>query len=193
MLLTDRFLNSHRLFHRDGVAFLIPGLWSTTVACSEFQMFSAHHTEAVGCWAYQQRAMWPWWDRLVGFFSFCFSRSFDQRENLMTCHLILLKFPVISVMNRLFGVMMVLRKLHYCRIRGEEIACSDMSPRCVFGSYHQLLCFYMTFFESIFVCISLYSSTFIFRKYAIKLKWIGSIQLNPQKIKANKPKLASDV
>lgn len=69
----------------------------------------------------------------------------------MICHLILLKFPVISVMNRLFGVMMVLRKLHYCRIRGEEIACSDMSPRRVFGSYHQLPCFYITFFESIFL------------------------------------------
>lgn len=154
MLLTDRFLNSHRLFHRAGVAFLIPGLWSTTVACSEFQMFSAQHAEAVGCCANQQRAMWPWWDHLVvffSFFSFIFSRSFDQRENLMTCHLILLKFPVISVMNRLFGAMMVLRKLHYCRIRGEEIACSDVSPRCVFGSHHQLPSFSITFFESLFL------------------------------------------
>lgn len=74
----------------------------------------------------------------------------------MTCHLILLKFPVISVMNRLFGVVMVLRKLHYCRIRGEEIACSDMSPRCVFGSYHQLPCFYITFFESYVLNLFLY-------------------------------------
>lgn len=60
MLLTDRFLNSHRLFHRAGVAFLIPGLWSTMVACSEFQMFSAgDRAEAVGGCADQQRAMWP--------------------------------------------------------------------------------------------------------------------------------------
>lgn len=157
MLLTDRFLNSHRLFHRAGVAFLIPGLWSTTVACSEFQMFSAQHAEAVGCWASQQRAMWPWWDHLVGFFFLFFFLffSFLWPEGEFND----LPFdPVeISVMNRLFGVMMVLRKLHYCRIRGEEIACSDVSPRCVFGSYHQLPCFYITYLFWIFIFNSLHS------------------------------------
>lgn len=115
------------LLHRAGVAFLIPGLWSAMVACSEFQMLSAGYgTEAAGGWAHQQRAVWPQWHHLVAFFYFS-SLSFDQRENLMTCHLILLKFPVISVMNSLFGAMMVLRKVHYCRVWGEEISCSGMS------------------------------------------------------------------
>lgn len=140
-----------------------------------------------------------------GFFPVFFSLlSFDQRENLMTCHLILLKFPVISVMNRLFGVTMVSRKLHYCRIRGEEIACSDMSPRCVFGSDHQLPCFGLRSFESLF--ITRHSQPFLyvnhcaaallcFPKCAIKLKWIGLIQLNSKKKKiiANEPQLDSGV
>lgn len=115
-----------------GVALLIPGLRSRSVACSQFQMFLCREM----CSACRPLGSPGGGNIASEALEFFFFFSFNQRGNLMICHLILLKSPVISMMNRQLGVMLVLRKRQHCRSWGEEIACwhaGDASSECIFS------------------------------------------------------------
>lgn len=101
MLLTDRFLSSHRLEWL--CLFLGCGLgqWLVLNARCLTRGEYTHSLQDVGVASRGQCSP----DGVIR------ASPIDQRENLMTCHMILFKSPVISMMNRQFGVMLVLNKL----------------------------------------------------------------------------------
>lgn len=96
MLLTDRFLSSHRLEWL--CLFLGCGLGQWLVLNARcLTAGETHNLQDAGVASRGRCSL----NGVIGVF------PLDQRENLMTCHLILLKSPVISMMSRQFGVVLV--------------------------------------------------------------------------------------
>ncbi len=129
MLLTDRFLSSHRLEWL--CLFLGCGLGQRLVLNA--RCLTAGETHSVQDAGVASRGRCSL-NGVIGVF------PLDQRENLMTCHLILLKFTVISMMSTQFGLIMVLNKLQQeLRVR---MACShtgDASSKFQFTLFEQHL------------------------------------------------------